>query len=101
MSSRHYQPYPDEDLALLSNTLEEVLSASGDPADQHYLALKAQASAALDEVRSRLSEASDAGYIRARRAVNQADNYVHDRPWRGVGIGATVGLIVGLLLARR
>jgi ElaB protein len=26
---------------------------------------------------------------------------VHEKPWQGVGIGATAGLVLGLLLARR
>lgn len=93
--------YPDKDLELLSETLEEVLSASGDPADQQYLALKARASAALDDVRARLSDASDKGYYHARQIACRADDYVHDRPWQGIGIGALAGLVMGLLLSRR
>ena len=33
----------DDDLTLLSETLEEVLKSSGDPADQKYIELKAKA----------------------------------------------------------
>ncbi|WP_038926408.1 glycine zipper domain-containing protein, partial [Yersinia pestis] len=29
------------------------------------------------------------------------DDYVRQNPWCSVGIGATIGLIVGLLVARR
>ncbi|BDH45103.1 hypothetical protein TUM12370_11470 [Salmonella enterica subsp. enterica serovar Choleraesuis] len=101
MPQHRYTPYPDEDLELLSDTLEEVLSSSGDPADQQYLALKARASVALDDVRARLSQASDASYYRARQAVSRADDYVRERPWKGIGIGAAAGLVLGLLISRR
>ena len=37
----------------------------------------------------------------ARDAVDQADSYVRDKPWQGVGIGAAVGIVLGVLLARR
>ncbi len=91
----------DDDLTLLSDTLEEVLRSSGDPADQKYIELKARAEQALSDVQYRISQASDNYYYRAKKAVYQADDYVHDKPWRGVGLGAAAGLVLGLLLARR
>ncbi|WP_075181301.1 stress response protein ElaB [Pantoea sp. 1.19] len=90
----------DDDITLLTDTLEEVLKSSGDPADQKYLELKARAEAALNDVKSRVSHASDSTYYRARQAVTRADDYVHDKPWQGVGIGAAIGLVFGLLLRR-
>lgn len=90
----------DDDLALLTETLEEVLKASGDPADQKYIELKEKAEQALHDVKSRVSRASDTYYYRARKAVNRADDYVHEKPWHGIGVGATAGLIIGLLLRR-
>ena len=98
------QPYEsrlDDDLSLLSETLEEVLRSSGDPADQKYLELKARAEQALHEVKARVSNASDTYYYRARQAVSRADDYVREKPWQGIGVGAAAGLILGLLLARR
>lgn len=98
------QPYEsrlDDDLTLLSETLEEVLRSSGDPADQKYIELKERAEHALLEVKDRISNASDTYYYRAKKAVYRADDYVHDKPWHGIGVGAAAGLVLGLLLARR
>jgi len=98
------QPYEsrlDDDLTLLSETLEEVLRSSGDPADQKYIELKARAEAALSEVKARVSSASDNYYYGAKKAVYRADDYVREKPWQGVGVGAAAGLVLGLLLARR
>lgn len=91
----------DDDLTLLSETLEEILRSSGDPADQKYIELKARAEQALEEVKNRVSHASDSYYYRAKQAVYKADDYVHEKPWQGIGVGAAVGLVLGLLLARR
>ncbi|GGD33306.1 stress response protein ElaB [Franconibacter pulveris 1160] len=99
--SQPYEPRLDDDLTLLSETLEEVLRSSGDPADQKYIELKARAEQALHDVKARVSNASDNYYYRAKKAVYRADDYVHEKPWQGVGIGAAAGLIFGLLLARR
>lgn len=91
----------DDDLALLSETLEEVLKSSGDATDQKYIELKAKAEKSLNEVKSRISNASDTYYYRAKQVAYRADEYVHEKPWQGIGVGATLGLVVGLLLARR
>lgn len=40
MSYQSWDSRVDDDLALLSETLEEVLRSSGDPADQNTLSLK-------------------------------------------------------------
>jgi len=37
----------------------------------------------------------------ARRAATVTDDYVHSNPWRVIGIGAAVGLLVGYLVSRR
>lgn len=101
MSFHSYGSRIDDDLELLSETLEEVLRSSGDPADQKYVELKARAERALEEVKNRVSHASDSYYYRAKQAVYKADDYVHEKPWQGIGAGAAVGLGLGLLLARR
>ena len=47
MSNQFGDTRIDDDLTLLSETLEEVLRSSGDPADQKYVELKARAEKAL------------------------------------------------------
>ncbi|MGL4724041.1 MAG: stress response protein ElaB [Scandinavium sp.] len=101
MAYNAYESRIDDDLALLSDTLEEILSSSGDPADEKYIELKLRAEQALDDVKNRISQASDTYYYRARQAVTRADDYVHEKTWQGIGVGAAVGLVLGLLLARR
>lgn len=67
MSNQFYGSRIDDDLALLSETLEEVLRSSGDPADQKYIELKARAEQALHDVKNRVSSASDTYYYRAKK----------------------------------
>jgi ElaB/YqjD/DUF883 family membrane-anchored ribosome-binding protein len=38
---------------------------------------------------------------KAKAAGRAADDYVHDHPWKSVGIAAGIGLVVGLLIGRR
>lgn len=55
MSNQFGDTRIDDDLTLLSETLEEVLRSSGNPADQKYVELKARAEKALDDVKKRVS----------------------------------------------
>ena len=55
----------------------------------------------LKESRARLGETSDALLKQTRETAARADEYVRENPWTGVGIGAAVGLVLGVLLTRR
>lgn len=38
---------------------------------------------------------------RGRQYAQEADRFVHDQPWRAIGIGTAAGFTAGALLARR
>ena len=38
---------------------------------------------------------------RTREAAKATDEYVHEHPWKAVGVGAAAGLLIGMLIARR
>lgn len=38
---------------------------------------------------------------RTREAAKATDEYVHENPWKAVGVGAAAGLLIGMLIARR
>ena len=90
----------DDDVKLLADTLDEVLRYSGDRADEAFVDMKKKAENALLEVKARLG-ISDSYFAKAQQVANRADGYVREKPWHGVGVGTTLGLIVGLLLARK
>ncbi|MEG1211767.1 MAG: YqjD family protein [Leclercia sp.] len=89
------------ELKSLADTLEEVLSSSGDKSKEELSKLRSKAEQALHESRYRLGETSDALAKQTREAAARADEYVRDNPWAGVGIGAAVGVVIGMLLTRR
>ncbi len=91
----------DDDLRMLTDALQEVLDYSGDRADQAYTDIKAHAEQTLKEVKSRLAGSAESYYARAKDVACRTDGYVREKPWHSVGIGATVGLVLGLLLARK
>lgn len=89
------------ELKSLADTLEEVLSSSSDKSKEELSKLRGKAERALKESRTRLGETGDAIAEQTRVAAARADDYVRENPWTGVGIGAAVGVVLGVLLSRR
>ena len=98
------QASPDDlraELKTLADTLEEVLNSSADKSKEEMGKLRSKAESALKESRARLGETSEAILRQTRETAARADDYVRENPWTGVGIGAAVGLVLGVLLSRR
>ncbi|RTQ99649.1 DUF883 family protein [Halomonas nitroreducens] len=94
-----------EDLHNLSQTVEELVSATADDSRNNIKELRARAEQRLQDTRSRLEARGERAYHDARDSVTHqadaCDRYVHDNPWTSIGIGAAVGVVVGMLIGRR
>ena len=101
MSKEHTTEHLRAELKSLSDTLEEVLSSSGEKSKEELSKIRSKAEQALKQSRYRLGETGDAIAKQTRVAAARADEYVRENPWTGVGIGAAVGLVLGVLLTRR
>ena len=78
-----------------------MLSSSADKSKDEVSKLRSKAEKALKESRYRLGETGDVLAKQTREAAARADEYVRDNPWTGVGIGAAIGVVLGVLLTRR
>jgi ElaB/YqjD/DUF883 family membrane-anchored ribosome-binding protein len=78
---------------LLRNTSGDVSSTASEA--RHRI------EARLTQVRSSLAHLQDASVEKVKAAGHAADDYVHDHPWKAVGAGVGIGLILGLLIGRR
>ena len=90
-----------EELQSLVTTLEETLQSTTDKSGAEVEKLYTKAEGLLKEARARLSETGGKIASQTKEVAGKADDYVHEKPWAGVGIGAAVGLVIGVLLARR
>jgi ElaB/YqjD/DUF883 family membrane-anchored ribosome-binding protein len=64
-------------------------------------ALRAKLDRGVNYVRSSVTEAGTKVRAQTGRAVTAADGYAHDQPWKVAGVAALVGLLAGVLIARR
>ena len=89
------------DLRLVIADAEELLRATANQAGEKVAAARVRIQDSMDAAKVRLSEVSTAGVEQAKAAARATDDFVHERPWTAVGIGAAVGVILGLLMGRR
>jgi len=55
----------------------------------------------LRDAKIRLADAEAALVDRTKAAARATDDYVHENPWRAVGIAAGIGLLLGVIIGRR
>lgn len=102
----------EQDLQVLSDTVEKFLKSGAEDSKEQLDELREEAGSRLAAVKERLSSYSDEVKHRLKAgqeslqehgkdALDCADTYVHENPWKGIGIAAAAGLFVGLLIGRR
>ncbi len=75
----------------------EATSATGVKAEE----LRGRGMELLETAKVRAHDAQIAAVETGKEIATTADDYVHENPWRAVAVSATVGLLVGLLIARK
>ena len=80
---------------------EELLRLTANQAGDKVAEIRARAQDHLSTARIKLAEAEVALMDRSKAVARATDDFVHENPWRSMGIAAGVGLIIGLLIGRR
>lgn len=77
--------------------LQQAAEATGDKAEE----LRESAMRSLRRTREGLHSTQDELMYRGRRAARVTDEYVHDNPWRAIGMAGLVGVLIGAIICRR
>lgn len=62
---------------------------------------KAKLSERIATARTSMERMGGAISDRARSSAVATNKYVHEQPWKAVGIGAAIGVLLGFMLSRR
>jgi ElaB/YqjD/DUF883 family membrane-anchored ribosome-binding protein len=89
------------DLKIVVADAEELLRATASQVGEKAVAARERIQASLASAKVKLTEAERAALEKAKQAAKATDDYVHENPWRAVGIAAVAGLVLGVLIARR
>jgi len=89
------------DLKSVIADAEQWLRHGGQLTGEELAAARAKFERTLTNAKTDLMRLEAAVVERTKYAAKATDEYVHENPWKAVGIGATVGMLVGLLITRR
>ncbi len=81
----------------VGDMIKSTTALSSEQMDRIKASLAEQVTAAREYFETTSNELAE----RARKSVKATDAYVHESPWKAIGIGAGIGLVCGILLARR
>ena len=75
----------------------EATTSTGIKADE----LRTKGMALLETAMQKAQDVQAAALETSKELASTADEYVQENPWRAVAVSATVGVLVGLLIARK
>jgi ElaB/YqjD/DUF883 family membrane-anchored ribosome-binding protein len=90
-----------EDLKAVVADAEELLKATANQTGERIAAARGKAEESLKAAKARLAEEEAAVMAKTKAAAKATEDYVRANPWKALGIAAAVGLVLGLLAARR
>jgi ElaB/YqjD/DUF883 family membrane-anchored ribosome-binding protein len=89
------------DFKIVVADAEELLKATASVAGEQANIARTRVKDSLGDAKVRLAAAEEAAVARAKEAAHVTDEFVHDHPWKAIGLAAGIGLLVGLLVGRR
>jgi ElaB/YqjD/DUF883 family membrane-anchored ribosome-binding protein len=91
----------ESDLSKAISGAEDMLAQAASSTGEKAAELRARALEQLRALRVRLQDAQAAALRQSKAAARATDEYVHDNPWRAIGVAAGVGVLIGLLIGSR
>lgn len=89
------------DLKAVVTDAEEILRATAGAAGEKVGELRTKIEARLRDAKERLADAEAILVDKTKAAARATDDFVHDQPWKAVGVAAALGLALGVLIGRR
>lgn len=87
------------------NEAEQLLATASEAGGATAGEMRASVEEAIAKASDRLAALRDRSMRQATDAAHTADEYVHENPWAAIGmaaaLGGALGLVAGVLVARR
>ena len=89
------------DLRVVIADAEQLLRMTADQAGEIAAEVRSRVQASMNQAKADLVHLQEVAVVKAKAAGHAADEFVHDNPWKAIGIAAGVGMLLGLLISRR
>ena len=86
--------------AVVADT-EALLKATANQGGEKVAEVRAKAEESLKVVKARMMATEAALLVKTKAAAKATDVYVHENPWKAIGVATGFGLVIGLLIGRR
>ncbi len=90
-----------QDMRVVIADAEDLLRATANQAGEKIAVARERIQDSLHQAKVKLAEAEAVVREQAKQAARYTDDYVHDNPWKAIGVAAGIGLLLGLLISRR
>ena len=89
------------DLKVVIADTEELLRATTGVAGEKVGELRERLVLRLRDAKERIIDLEHAVIDKTKAAARATDDFVHEEPWKAVGVAAALGLALGVLIGRR
>ena len=89
------------DLRALAHDSEELLKATAGDVSEKAKEARSRLSAALSRTKATIEELQSQAIAGARVAAKKADTVIREHPYESIGVAFGVGLLIGVLVARK
>lgn len=90
-----------DDLRTVVSDAEQWLRQGSHLTGEELIAAKDKFERSLRIAKDDIIRVEEALVAKTKEAAKATDEYVHEHPWQAVGIGAAIGVVLGMLIARR
>lgn len=89
------------DLKLVIADAEEVLRMTAEQAGEGAAELRGRVQGRIQQAKAELLHLQEVAVAKVKAAGHATDEFVHENPWKSIGVAAGIGLVIGLLIGRR
>ena len=89
------------DLKIVVADAEDILRSTANLAGEKVGELRERIQDRLRDAKLRLADAEAILVDKTKAAARATDDFVHENPWKAVGIAAGIGLLLGVIIGRR
>ena len=89
------------DFKMVVADAEALLKATANQGGEKVAELRTKAEESIKAAKARMAQVQKVVIVKTKEAAKATDAYVHENPWRAIGVAAGVGLVIGYLIGRR
>lgn len=89
------------DLRQVIADAEELLRMTANEAGEGAAELRGRMQGRIQQAKAELAHLQEVAVAKVKAAGHATDEFVHENPWKAIGVASGIGLVIGLLIGRR